>query len=331
MGSNIDPKNDYAFKYVFANEKRKNILIHLINAVLQPKPGHEVQSVEIRNPFTEKNAIDDKFSILDIRATDQSGREFIIEMQMTIAVHLPNRLLYYFSKIFSSQLKPGEDYDQLRPVICICFLDGVLFPQIADYHLYFQLLERQRHIPLTNQIEFHFFQLDYFRKSESELNDKVEKWIYFFNNAMKMDVSELPKSLDEAEYAEAIGALAMLDQNELDRELYEARERAKRDRLSWENAFKRKNLEVEQMRKQFEEEAKLREQEAKLREQEAKLREQEAAENRANLISHIQLCEQILQQPLTEDKELNKSSTSDLKRLAENLRKKVLDFTKKKD
>ena len=36
MGLGIDPKNDYAFKCVFGSEHHTRILVHLLNAVLDP-------------------------------------------------------------------------------------------------------------------------------------------------------------------------------------------------------------------------------------------------------------------------------------------------------
>jgi predicted transposase/invertase (TIGR01784 family) len=78
----IDPKNDYAFKCVFGSERHTRILIHMLNAVLQPPPEQRVLSVEILNPISEPVVLDEKLSILDVKARDQSGRQFNVEMQM---------------------------------------------------------------------------------------------------------------------------------------------------------------------------------------------------------------------------------------------------------
>jgi hypothetical protein len=59
MVPGIDPKIDYAFKRVFGREQNKPLLIHLLNAVLQPPPAGRVVSLEILNPFNEKEALDD--------------------------------------------------------------------------------------------------------------------------------------------------------------------------------------------------------------------------------------------------------------------------------
>ncbi len=54
----IDPKVDYAFKHVFGRESTRPILIHVINSVLNPVPGHQVRDIELLNPFNPKEAFD---------------------------------------------------------------------------------------------------------------------------------------------------------------------------------------------------------------------------------------------------------------------------------
>jgi predicted transposase/invertase (TIGR01784 family) len=72
----IDPKVDYAFKHVFGREQNQSLLVDLLHAVLEPSPQQQIKTLEILNPFNDKEALDDKLSILDIKARDQSGRQF---------------------------------------------------------------------------------------------------------------------------------------------------------------------------------------------------------------------------------------------------------------
>src|SRR5690349_14335059 len=113
MSPGIDPKNDYAFKCIFGSEKRTAILIDLLNAVLHPP--QQIKSVQILNPITEPVVLDDKLSILDIRARDETGQYFNIEMQMVPHPCLRGRFLYYWAKIYGSQLQRGDEYEELRP------------------------------------------------------------------------------------------------------------------------------------------------------------------------------------------------------------------------
>ena len=82
MPIGVDPKVDYAFKRVFGREQNTDILCALLNAILQPTPDRRLVSAEILNPFLDQETDDDKLAILDIKARDQLGRLYNIEMQM---------------------------------------------------------------------------------------------------------------------------------------------------------------------------------------------------------------------------------------------------------
>ena len=155
MRLGIDPKVDFAFQKVFGSEGNTDILIDLIHSVLKLSPDDEIASVEILNPFTMKEREDDKRSILDVKARDQKGRQFNVEMQMIPWASLPQRLLYYWSRLYQEQLRKGEDYHELHPTISICFLDAALYREVADYHLLFRLWDREHGVVLTEDLEIH--------------------------------------------------------------------------------------------------------------------------------------------------------------------------------
>ena len=46
-----NPKNDVAFKKIFGNAQKKEILISFLNAVLDLQGDHAIADVEILDPF----------------------------------------------------------------------------------------------------------------------------------------------------------------------------------------------------------------------------------------------------------------------------------------
>src|SRR5207244_2650062 len=108
------------------------LLLHMLDAVLRPPPDRRLVTLELRNPFNDKETIDDKLSILDIKARDQRGVQYNIEMQMIAPRVLTPRLLYYWAVLHADQLHESQHYRQLRPTISICFLGDVLFPEVPD-------------------------------------------------------------------------------------------------------------------------------------------------------------------------------------------------------
>ena len=73
MKPGIDPKVDFAFKWLFGKIANVALLIDLLNAVLKPTLEHRIVALEILNPFNEKDALDDRLSILDIKAREGLG------------------------------------------------------------------------------------------------------------------------------------------------------------------------------------------------------------------------------------------------------------------
>ncbi len=205
----IDPRNDYAFKRVFGNEDHPRVLVHILNAVLKPPADQLIVSVEFINPALMGDVIDEKLSILDVRARDQSGQQFNIEMQMSMHAHFHSRFLYYWARLHGSQLERGDDYGLLRPTISICFVDGVLFRDVADCHLSFALIDQHHGVRFVDQIQFHVFQLPNFQKTADELEDALEMWLYFLNNGREMDTDAVPQNMSIPEMHEALEILEM--------------------------------------------------------------------------------------------------------------------------
>ncbi len=240
MALGIDPKVDYAFKHLFGRESTQSILIDLLDSVLLPSPDEKIRELEVLNPFNPKESLDDKLSILDIKARDQSGRQFNIEMQILANPAYDQRIVYYASKLHQQQFKEGQDYSELRPTISISFLDHVLLPQVTSHHLRFGLLEQTHHFALSGDLAFHILELPKFTKSAVELNTGLDIWLYFLRHAEKMDADALPPALEQPLIKKALEELKMLTQTDLERERYEARRKAQLDQNSMINGAIRK-------------------------------------------------------------------------------------------
>jgi predicted transposase/invertase (TIGR01784 family) len=179
MALGADPKVDYAFKKVFGSEANVPVLLDLLDAVLNPPADRPLVELHIQNPFNDKQALDDKLSILDIKARDQRGQQYNIEMQMIASGVYPQRVLYYWATLHSQQLREGVDYRALQPTISISFVNGVLFPQVPDSHLDFQL-RSSRHTELifSPHQSIHLVELPKFKKKAVELASPMDVWCY---------------------------------------------------------------------------------------------------------------------------------------------------------
>jgi predicted transposase/invertase (TIGR01784 family) len=102
--------------------------------------------------------------------------------------------LYHFARIYSSTLPAGNDYSLLPRTIIISIIDFKLF-QCEEVHSEFQILEVNRHTPLTDKCGLHFFELPKMPNVNS-INPQNEKdlWLALFNAETEDELEELSKT-----------------------------------------------------------------------------------------------------------------------------------------
>jgi predicted transposase/invertase (TIGR01784 family) len=64
---------DFVFKILFGSVENIELLLDFLNKTLQPT--EPLTSVEILNPYNEREYASDKLSIVDVRAKDKGGLE----------------------------------------------------------------------------------------------------------------------------------------------------------------------------------------------------------------------------------------------------------------
>ena len=94
MKHRIDPKIDCVFKALLGSEQNRNLLVHFLNAVLVDDLTAPITEAEILNPYNDKEFLDDKLSVVDVKAKDSEGRLYQIEIQLLTYRHLPERMVY---------------------------------------------------------------------------------------------------------------------------------------------------------------------------------------------------------------------------------------------
>lgn len=73
-----NPQVDLIFKKIFGVEENKDLLISLINSIVSEED--QVQDVTLKNPYNHQNLLNDKLSILDIKAQGHNGKLYNIEI-----------------------------------------------------------------------------------------------------------------------------------------------------------------------------------------------------------------------------------------------------------
>jgi predicted transposase/invertase (TIGR01784 family) len=183
----VDPKNDVAFKKIFGNEAKKEILVSFLNAVLGLSGDREIADLEILNPYQTPKIEALKETLLNVKARDKRGVTFIVEMQIEYTAGLKKRFLYYTAKEYVTQIERGEEYPHLNQIIFIGILDFNAF-QGQSYLTRHLILNTETHEQELQDLEFNFIELPKFTKREEELETVLEKWLYFIKNASGLEM-----------------------------------------------------------------------------------------------------------------------------------------------
>ncbi|GAB4193298.1 MAG: Rpn family recombination-promoting nuclease/putative transposase [Thermoflexibacter sp.] len=258
--SKVNPKIDLVFKKLFGSEENKDILLSLINAILPL--DQQVAKITLKNPYNVSDYAEGKLSILDIKAQGEDGRFFDIEMQIRGSKYYGKRALFYWAKIFGSQLDYVLDesqdndntlevgYSDLKKCIVISLMDFNFFDD-KEYYRFYTLKDgktNEKHKDL-DYLDLYFIELKKYKGKLSNMKTTLERWITFLNNAQKYDTKKLPKELAEIkEIRKASQKLDAMSLDEQERRYYEAQQKFWLDQ----NTLIKEAVEQAELRKQIE-------------------------------------------------------------------------------
>lgn len=237
----VIPTNDYVFKRIFGKVGNEFITKEFLSVILDRK----LMSVNLEgNTILEKELLDDKLGILDIKAKLDNNILCDIEMQVINNKNIEKRILYYWSKLYSSGIKSGENYDKLNKTISILLINYELnnLKDILKGHTEWKIREKNfKNTVLTDILEIHIIELpkvkrlmdtDFIFKEDKDFSvwtkfllkpNELEEIDMKGNVAVKRAKEELDK-IKRDEYEERIAELRMkhiLDSNSLKAEGFE--------------------------------------------------------------------------------------------------------------
>ena len=235
-------KNDYLFKAVYGSddEHSKFILISLLNKILN-RTHNPITDIEYTNPFQAKVYLDDKETILDIKATTNTMEIIDIEMQIIWQDDMPERLIYYHGGLIRSALKQGEPYKNIKPTITICITNSIAFPDTENYISEFYVQEENKHFKLTNVTKICYIELPKVNPKNKPLDEltPLEVCLEYLRcadeNGSEYVAELIRRGGKELEMAQE--KLTKFTQDEIMREQALAREKYQRDMLSWKCAL----------------------------------------------------------------------------------------------
>ena len=230
------PTVDFCFKELMQDGKvRKGLIAALLN--VNPT---EVESTTLMPTILRKRYPEDKYGILDVRVELKSGVQIDLEMQVESYDFWANRSVYYVSKMYTEQIKEGEDYDKLQKCIQVGILCFSLFEDDKCYRR-IALCDTESGEEYTDLIEMHVLELSKL-PPEQQNETELMKWMRFFGGTCEEDFK---KMAEKDEYiGEAYEALKNMSEDEIKRMEYEARQKAIRDYNSYMHSAERRGIKI---------------------------------------------------------------------------------------
>ena len=232
----LNPKIDYVFKRIFGHIGNENITKNFLSCILQ----ENITDITLdSNPILEKDLLDDKVGILDIKAKINNVTNIDIEMQIIDRKNIEKRILFYLSKMYSKSIKSGKDYNSLEKCIAILITDFEInvTKQIPQYITKWNIREEKyQQIILTDVMEIVIIELKKFKEYKEKTNLKtLNSWIEFIECPEVIDMSN-------KEIQKAKKVLEEISQDEHEQYLAELREKYIMDQKAIEDAGYDKGL-----------------------------------------------------------------------------------------
>ena len=215
----LNPKIDYVFKRIFGYTGNEEITKAFISSII----SKNIKEITLNcNPITEKDLLDDKIGILDIKAKLNNNVNCNIELQVVDNKNIEKRILFYWSKMYCQNIKLGKDYENLEKSIVILLTDYNLdsLKELEECVTKWNIREKKHsEIVLTDVMEIYIIELKKFKRNIYDELGNLSKWIQFINNP------EVITEMEDKEIKNARKVLEEISQDERERRLTELREK----------------------------------------------------------------------------------------------------------
>ena len=193
----LKPKIDIVFQSLF-NKNNIKITKSFAEALLDKK----INSIVINeDKDLIKNKPDDKLGILDLQIDIDDEEKVDVEIQLIKRGEFIKRMLWYLTKMYSTQIHKGDKYKELKKVVLIAIIDFELkqTKEFKEMETIWKLIEtKKREKILTDDLEVRIIELnkakDMYRNNRK---DEKAQWMLFLDNPNSKEVKNIMKENEE--------------------------------------------------------------------------------------------------------------------------------------
>ena len=224
----LKPTNDYVFKRIFGSIDSEDITREFIKCAT----GLKFEDINLDTaPILEKDLIDKKTGILDVKVVADKINNIDIEMQVVKSEHIAERILFYWSKMYNKTIRKGYGYERAQKAICILIADFKLsnLTQIDKFYTRWKIMEENyTRLNFTDKLYIVIIELEKIKDIKETENKELLNWCKFIKNPEEMEGEEMKNKYIK----KAKEKLDEINQSEEERRLAEIRERTIRDEMA---------------------------------------------------------------------------------------------------
>ena len=231
------PTVDFCFKELMKNDKVRKGFV----AAILGKAPEEIRRTTLLPTELRKESEDDKLGILDVMIELEDGTLMNMEMQVASFKYWINRVLFYIGKIYTGQIREGEDYEKLQKCVHVSILDFNYFQKDDRCYRKAAICDMETGELYTDLLELHTLELKKL-PPEAQNEKGIIHWMRFLGGKKREEFEDMAKQ-DEyiGEAYEELKKLSLDDQKRLE---YELRQKAIRDYNSQMNSAMRRGKEI---------------------------------------------------------------------------------------
>ncbi|MDD3685229.1 MAG: Rpn family recombination-promoting nuclease/putative transposase [Bacteroidales bacterium] len=190
----LDPKNDLTFERIFG--EHPHLCMSLLNSLLPLDEGQEIVKLSYQTAELLPEIPILKNSLVDVRCTDNRGRQFIVEMQMFWSESFKSRVVFNASKAYVKQLDSAKEYKMLQPVYALSLVNENFENDLEEHYHHYRIVNVHNIEKRIEGLEFVFIELPKF-KSKNITEKKLQVlWLRFLTEIHE-NTTEIPQEFYE--------------------------------------------------------------------------------------------------------------------------------------
>ena len=202
MARYLDPKNDLTFKRIFG--EHEHLCKSLLNSMLPLEPSQQIVTLHYQPSELVPEIPALKDSIVDVHCIDNTGRQFIVEMQMYWTDSFQSRVLFNASKAYIKQLDSAKEYRFLQPVYALSFVNEIFDRNTSDYYHDYKIVNIADREKQLEGLEFVFIELPKFHPVNRAEKKLYDLWLTFLTQIKEGAEAVPPELLEEEVTKEAV-------------------------------------------------------------------------------------------------------------------------------